>query len=55
MTVPLPPYENSPSANTTQTMSDPAIATLMASMMANMEAMCVRLDKLEGERRNGGG
>ena len=41
--------------NATQSTFDPAIATLMASIMANAEVMYIRLEELDAERRNGGG
>ena len=50
-----PPLSNNlPTVNAIQAMSDPAIVTLMASMMVNMEVMRVQLEGLDTERRDSG-
>ena len=45
--------KNLPTANAIQATSGPAIATPMASMMANMEVMCLQLEKSDAEQRDG--
>ena len=54
-TTPSSLSNNLSTANVVQSASDPAIASLVASMMASMEVMCARLDELDTERRDGNG
>ena len=54
MITPLLLSENLPTVNATQSTSYPVISTLMASMMASMEVVCVQLEESYIERRDGG-